>query len=97
MLIMLPQRCFIMTGEQAWIKLKADFKFTFNTEGYPSATNIRWTFPDGKILTGTEVSYGIPSSGTKQVILTVHLGDKDKSWTIELQIRDYVVNFKDWE
>lgn len=72
-------------------------KFKFNTEGYPSATNIRWTFPDGKILTGTEVSYGIPSSGTKQVILTVHLGDKDKSWTIELQIRDYVVNYIDWE
>lgn len=71
--------------------------FKFNTEGYPSATNIRWTFPDGKILTGTEVSYGIPSSGTKQVTLTVHLGDKDKSWTIELQIRDYVVNYIDWE
>lgn len=71
-------------------------KFTFNTEGYPSATNIRWTFPDGKILTGTEVSYGIPSSGTQQVILTIHLGDKDKSWTIELQIRDYVVNFNEW-
>lgn len=71
--------------------------FKFNTEGYPSATNIRWTFPDGKILTGTEVSYGIPSSGTKQVILTVHIGDKDKSWTIELQIRDYVVNYIDWE
>lgn len=72
-------------------------KFTFNTEGYPSATNIRWTFPDGKILTGTEVSYGIPSSGTQHVTLTVHLGDKDKSWTIELQIRDYVVNYIDWE
>lgn len=72
-------------------------KFTFNTEGYPSATNIRWTFPDGKILTGSEVSYGIPSSGTKEVTLTVHLGDKDKSWTIELQIRDYVVNYIDWE
>lgn len=71
--------------------------FKFNTEGYPSATNIRWTFPDGKILTGTEVSYGIPSSGTKQVTLTVHLGDKDKSWTIELQIRDYVINYIDWE
>ena len=71
--------------------------FKFNTEGYPSATNIRWTFPDGKILTGTEVSYGIPSSGTKQVTLTVHLGDKDKSWTIELQIRDYVINSIDWE
>lgn len=71
-------------------------KFTFNTEGYPSATNIRWTFPDGKILTGTEVSYGIPSSGTQQVILTIHLGDKDKSWNIELQIRDYVVNFNEW-
>lgn len=71
--------------------------FKFNTEGYPSATNIRWTFPDGKILTGTEVSYGIPSSGTKQVILTVHIGDKDKSWTIELQIRDYVINYIDWE
>lgn len=72
-------------------------KFTFNTEGYPSATNIRWTFPDGKILTGTEVSYGIPSSGTQQVTLTVHLGDKEKSWNIELQIRDYVVNYIDWE
>lgn len=72
-------------------------KFTFNAEGYPSATNIRWTFPDGKILTGTEVSYGIPSSGTQQVILTIHLGDKDKSWNIELQIRDYVVNYIDWE
>ena len=72
-------------------------KFTFNTEGYPSATNVRWTFPDGKILTGTEVSYGIPSSGTQQVTLTVHLGDKDKSWNIELQIRDYVVNYIDWE
>lgn len=72
-------------------------KFTFNTEGYPSATNVRWTFPDGKILTGTEVSYGIPSSGTQQVILTIHLGDKDKSWNIELQIRDYVVNYIDWE
>lgn len=71
--------------------------FKFNTEGYPSATNIRWTFPDGKILTGTEVSYGIPSSGTKEVTLTVHLGDKDKSWNIELQIRDYVVNYIDWE
>lgn len=71
-------------------------KFAFNTEGYPSATNIRWTFPDGKILTGTEVSYGIPSSGTQQVILTIHLGDKDKSWTIELQIRDYAVNFNEW-
>lgn len=72
-------------------------KFTFNTEGYPSATNIRWTFPDGKILIGTEVSYGIPSSGTQHVTLTVHLGDKDKSWNIELQIRDYVVNYIDWE
>lgn len=71
-------------------------KFTFNTEGYPSATNIRWTFPDGKTLTGTEVSYGIPSSGTQQVILTIRLGDKDKSWTIELQIRDYAVNFNEW-
>ena len=71
--------------------------FKFNTEGYPSATNVRWTFPDGKILTGNEVSYGIPSSGTKEVTLTVHLGDKDKSWTIELQIRDYVVNFNEWE
>ena len=71
-------------------------KFTFNTEGYPSATNIRWTFPDGKILTGTEVSYGIPSSGTQHVILPIHLGDKDKSWNIELQIRDYAVNFNEW-
>lgn len=72
-------------------------KFTFNTEGYPSATNIRWTFPDGKILTGTEVSNGISSTGDKQVTLTAHLGDKDKSWTIDVNIREYVVDFKDWK
>lgn len=83
--------------DRATAAVNQPVKFTFNTEGYPSATNIRWTFPDGKILIGTEVSYGIPSSGTQHVTLTVHLGDKDKSWNIELQIRDYVVNYIDWE
>ncbi len=72
-------------------------KFTFNTEGYPSATNIRWTFPDGKILTGTEVSNGISSAGTQQITLTAHIGDKDKSWTLEVQIREYVVDYRDWK
>ena len=72
-------------------------KFTFNTEGYPSATDIRWQFPDGTTLTGTEVSYGISSSGTQKVILTAKLAGKDKSWTLEVQIRDYVVNFNEWK
>ena len=71
--------------------------FTFNTEGYPSAKNIRWAFPDGETLTGAEVSKGIPSTGAQQVILTVDLGGKDKSWTIEVTIRDYVVNFNEWK
>ncbi len=71
-------------------------KFTFNTEGYPSATDIRWTFPDGTILTGTEVTSGISSAGDKQVTLTVTLGGIDKSWTVDVKIREYVLNYSDW-
>lgn len=72
-------------------------EFTFNTEGYPSATNIRWTFPDGNTLTGEKVSCGISSAGDKQVVLTVDLGGKDKSWTIDVAIREYVVNYNGWK
>lgn len=71
--------------------------FTFNTEGYPAARNIRWEFPDGAVLAGTEVSHGIPSAGNQQVKLTVELGGHDKSWTVEVAVREYVVNFNAWE
>ena len=71
-------------------------RFTFNADGYPSATNIRWTFPDGSVLTGGEVISGISSAGSKQVTLTVTLGGIDKSWTVDVEIRDYVLNYGDW-
>ncbi len=71
-------------------------KFTFNTEGYPSATNIRWEFPDGTTLTGAEVSAGISSAGAQQVKLTVTLGGIEKSWNAEVEIREFVLNYNDW-
>lgn len=72
-------------------------QFRFNTMDIPTATNISWTFPDGKVLYGPEVSYGISSTGTQNVILRADVEGTSKSWTIELEIREYVVSFTDMD
>ena len=71
--------------------------FTFNTKDIPGATNIRWTFPDGAVLNGAEVSYGISSTGIQKVILEAEVNGFAKKWTIEVTIREYVVNFTDMD
>ncbi len=71
--------------------------FKFNMEGYPTATNIEWTFPDGAVIIGEEVSYGIGSTGTQKVTLSADIKGKTKTWTLEVVIREYVINFFDWE
>lgn len=67
--------------------------FRFNTGDFPTATNIKWTFPDGKVLSGAEVRYGIGSVGLQKVMLSATVDGVDKSWPIEVTIREYVVYF----
>ncbi len=71
--------------------------FKFNTEGYPGATDVKWTFPDGAVISGEEVAYGINATGTQKVTLSAVIKGKTKTWTLEVVIRDYVVNFNEWE
>lgn len=72
-------------------------RFTFNSDNYPDATNIRWSFPDGTVLDGAEVSKGFASAGTQQVVLGAEIKGKAKTWTLEVEIRQYVVFFNDWD
>ncbi|MGN0189932.1 MAG: PQQ-binding-like beta-propeller repeat protein [Candidatus Cryptobacteroides sp.] len=70
--------------------------FNFNTVDFPTATDIKWTFPGGEILYGAEVSQGISSTGTQTVVLSANVGGKEKTWNIEVEIREYVVNYSDF-
>ncbi len=72
-------------------------KFTFNTVDYPTATNVKWAFPDGKVLEGVEVSKGFVSTGAQQVTLSADIKGKTKTWTLEVTIRSYVLYFNDWD
>ncbi|MGM9768507.1 MAG: fibronectin type III domain-containing protein [Candidatus Cryptobacteroides sp.] len=71
--------------------------FTFNMEGYPYATDIRWTFPDGSVKKGEVITSTILVPGTQQVVLTVNLKGKDKSWNIEVNVREYLIYFNKWD
>lgn len=70
--------------------------FKFNTVDFPTATDIKWTFPGGETLSGAEVSQGIGSTGTQTVVLSANVGGKVKNWNIEVEIREYVVNYSDF-
>lgn len=70
--------------------------FTFNRSDYPDATGVKWTFPDGSSLSGDTVKNGITSVGTKNVILEATVKGVKKQWTIELNIREYVVYATDF-
>ena len=69
--------------------------FTFNTTDFPTATSIKWTFPDNTVLEGPVVSCGIASTGTKTVVLSAVVDGTAKSWNIEVEIRDHVVYTND--
>lgn len=68
----------------------------FNTEGYPSATNVQWSLPDGTQVDGTEISYRFGAAGTQKIGLSARIGTKDKSWDIGFEVREFVVFYSDW-
>jgi outer membrane protein assembly factor BamB len=70
--------------------------FTFNTEGYPMATDVKWTFPGEVVKEGTVVKYGIGTVGTQTVKLSALIDGNTRSWNIDVEIREYVVYSSDW-
>lgn len=70
--------------------------FSFNTEEYPTATDVKWTFPDESVLGGNEVQYSFTSAGTQSIKLSATISGITKTWTIEMEIREYVVWYSDW-
>lgn len=71
--------------------------FTFNREGYPSATDVKWIFPDNSVLNGDVVKGGIWSTGNQTVVLSINFRGKEKKWNIEFSIREYVIDFSSYE
>ena len=93
----MPTLAIPYTLDRSKAAINQPIKFTFNTEGYPGATNVKWTFPDGKVLEGVEVSKGFTATGAQQVTLSADIKGKTKTWTLEVEIRPYVVFFNVWE
>lgn len=71
--------------------------FTFNREGYPSATDVKWTFPDNSVLTGDVVKGAIWSTGNQTVVLSINFRGKEKKWNAEFTIREYLIDFTNYD
>ena len=70
--------------------------FTFNTEDYPTATDVKWTFPGDVVKEGTVVKYGLGTVGTQTVKLSATIDGNARTWTLEVEIREYVIFNTDW-
>lgn len=70
--------------------------YTFNRADYETATDVTWTFPDGTVLTGDEVTYGIWATGVKNVVLNANVNGIAKEWKIEMTLREWVVEATDF-
>lgn len=70
--------------------------FTFNTEDYPTATDVKWTFPGDVVKEGTVVKYGLGTVGTQTVKLNATIDGNLRTWTLEVEIREYVIYSSDW-
>ena len=73
--------------------------FTFNREGYPTATDVKWIFPDAHSLSGDEVTERLKFGEELEqtVILSANIKGHEKKWDVNLEIREYVVEFNTWE
>lgn len=70
--------------------------FNFNTEGYPTATDIAWTFPDLSSLSGTQVAKAFLTKGTHTVKLSAKVDGNVKNWNITVDVREYMLFCDTW-
>lgn len=71
--------------------------YTFNLEKFPTATDIKWTFPDGQVLEGSKVTYGLSALGKQVVKLSADISGELAEWGIDITLREWVVNATDFE
>lgn len=76
---------------QGW---PVDYKF--NRADFPAATDVTWTFPDGAVRTGDEVTYGIWAIGEKEVVLSAKINNVVKEWKIDIVLREWVIATRDF-
>lgn len=69
--------------------------YTFNRNDFPTATDVKWTFPDGTEKTGDEVKYSIFATGTQTVKLSANINGVAKEWSIEMTLREWVISTRD--
>ena len=70
--------------------------FTFNTASYPGATDISWTFDDGKVLSGAQVEYRIWGTEKAGIVLKANINDSQVEYKFYVSIREFAVNFDGW-
>lgn len=70
--------------------------FMFNSEAFPTAADVKWTFPDGSVKSGETVSSGLTSTGVQVVKLSAMINGKEKSWNIEVTVREFVIYSNTW-
>lgn len=71
--------------------------FEFNRAVYTDASEVTWTFPDGGTLTSDKVLWGFKNTGSQTVVLSAKIDGALRKWSIPVEIRLYVVYFKDWK
>ena len=72
--------------------------FEFNMEAYPGATDIKWEFPGGTVLTGEKVTWNVNTSGEKEVILSANVAGKSITWPgIQMNLRTMVLEATDFK
>lgn len=70
--------------------------YRFNRADFPDATEVTWTFPDGAVKTGDEVTYGIWAIGEKEVVLSAKVNNVKKEWKIAMVLREWVIATRDF-
>ena len=70
--------------------------FSFNRADYTDAADVTWTFPGNIVKKGDEVDYAFTSQGTQTVELSILSGVNKRTWTIEIQVREYALWYSEW-
>lgn len=73
-------------------------EFKFNRQDLPNATDVTWTFPDGTVLQGDNVTGSFSSANAdSRVILAATLGNVAKTWPISVNVREYAILYNAWD
>ena len=70
--------------------------FKFNREGFPGATDVKWTFPGDIVIKGDTASQAFASAGEKTVTLSAKVNGVDKKWDVTIAVREYAVYDNDF-